>query len=182
MTVSSPANNIRSSPALLLIPDHSYIIVIGRHSSKWTTAFELFQLKSKTWLTLTNLSKPLPSPSTVIVGDVLYMVGQNGLGFSCSIQALLPNEHTMVWEPLPCLSVKNSTIAALCGRLVAVGATHDCSSVNTVYQLILNEEWKDIGSMKRARTWCLVSGVLPGKIIIVGGSGDEDFVEKCIAK
>ena len=28
----------------------------------------------------------------------------------------------------------------------------------------------------------LVSGVLPDKIIVVGGSGDKDFAEECIAK
>ena len=178
-----PMTNIRSSPAVLLTPDRSYIIVIGGHSSKWTTAVELFQLKNKEWLTLTNLPNPLPSPSAAIVGDLLYVVGQNGLGYSCSVQVLLlPNEQTMLWEPLPCLPVKNSTIAALCGRLVAVGGTHYGSSVNTVYQLILNEKWKEIGSMNIAKTWCLVSGVLPDKIIIVGGSGDEDFVEECTAK
>ena len=76
----------------------------------------------------------------------------------------------------------HSTTATLSGQLVLVGGGPYESPVSSIHQL-LDGEWVKIGSMAKARSWCLVANQSPGDIIIVGGrSGydDLDIVEECV--
>ena len=180
-----PMHTARSDTAVISARDN--IIVIGGISKDWTTAVELFQVKTRRWYELKSLPKPCVYPSATLCGCEIYVTNDNAC-YSCSIQNL-PLSDTPIapqsapqlvsWKSLPRLPVKQSTAATLCGQLVLVGGLHGFSSVNSIHQLVAGQ-WVEIGKMSSSRTSCLVANLAPNKLIIVGGGGAYDSVEECI--
>ena len=189
-----PMNTARSSPAVISTSDGKYIVVIGGSVGGfvWTATIELFHVKSRRWYELTNLPRGLPQPSATICDNQLHVIGHNGTGYSCSLQALLSSDqpitsqsilNILTWTQLPRLPVKWSTAATLCGQLVTVGGMQGGSQVNPIHQL-MDGQWVEIGSMCSGRWLCLVVTSSPDKMIIVGGYGARyqslDSVEECV--
>ena len=182
-----PMNIARDRPAVVSTSDGDYLIYIGGHVGVgWTATVELFQVKNIRWHKLTDLPQPLPFLSATICGDQLNVIGSDGNGYSCSLQALPSSDRpitsplTLSWKPLPRLPVTCSTAATLCGQLVIIGGLQGQSPVNSIHQLVAGE-WVRIGSMASDRLYCLVASPSPDRIIIVGslyGVG-VDSVEEC---
>ena len=179
-----PMNTARSGTTIVSSSDGEYIIVIG---GGWTATVELFQVSSRRWHQLKDLPQPLRYPSATICGNQLHVIGRDGNGYSCSLQALLSSDrpitsqsipHLISWTSLPRLPVKYSTAATLSGQLVIIGGLQDSSIVKTIYQL-LDGQWVEIGSVSCDRSRCLVVSPSPDKMMIVGGWW-EDSVEECI--
>ena len=184
-----PMNTARDRPAVVSTSDGDYLILVGGFDDddRWTATVELFQVKNRRWYKLTDLPQPLPKPSATICGDQLNVIGGDGNGYSCSLQALPSSDRpitsplTLSWKPLPHLPVTDSTAATLCGQLVIISGRQDESSVNSIYQLV-DGEWVKIGSMASYRWFCLVASPSPDRIIIVGsalGTGEAVNVEEC---
>ena len=116
------------------------------------------------------------------------MIGHDGNGYSCSLQALLSSDrpitsqsipHLISWTSLPPLPVERSTAATLSGQLVIVDGDGR-PSVKTIHQLF-NGQWVEIGSMSCGRSECLVVSPSPDKMMIVGGWGSSiNIVEECV--
>ena len=181
-----PMNTALDRLAVVSTSDGDYLIVIGGYGGvgHWTATVELFQVKIRRWHKLTDLPQPLPNPSATICGDQLNMIGRDGNGYSCSLQALPSSDRpitsplTLSWKPLPRLPVTCSTAATLCGQLVTIGGMQYGSLVDSIHQLV-DGEWVRIGSMASDRFFCLVASPSPDRIIIVGGAGAEYSVEEC---
>ena len=183
----------RSIPAVVSTSDGEYVLVIGGHvgGGEWTTAVELFQVRSRSWSELTHLPQPLSLPSATICGNLIHVIGGDGNGFSCSLQfsdqptTSQSRSRTISWSPLPPLPVTYSTAATLCGQLVIIGGERDWSLVNSIHQLV-DGQWVEIGSMSSDRMRCLVVNPSPDKMMIVGGGGGgligvtTDSVEECV--
>ena len=184
---------LRSFPAVVRTSDGNYILVIGGsvNENSWTSTVELFHVRSRRWYKLTNLPQALTEPSAAIYGNELHVIGHDGAGYSCSLQALLSSDHPMIsqlvsniltWTPLPQQPVDHSTAATLCGELVVVGGKRGESSVNSIHQLI-DGQWVEIDSMSCDRWMCFVVSPSPDKMMIVGGYGGYltlDSVEECV--
>ena len=183
-----PMNTARSMTTVVSSSDGEYIIVIGGcGGGVWTATVELFQVSSRRWHQLKDLPQPLSLPSATICGNQLHVIGIDGDGYSCSLQALLSSDrpitsqsqpHLISWTSLPRLPVIHSTAATLSGQLVIIGGTQGWSPVKTIHQL-LDGQWVEIGSMSCSREYCLVVSQSPDKMMIVGGIF-EDSVEECI--
>ena len=182
-----PKTWICSSSAVVSTSDGDYIIVIGGRYLNWEFEIELFQVKTRRWYELTDLPQPLPYPSATICGNQLYVIGEYGNGYMCSLQSLPSNDepitlqsipHLISWTPLPHLPVTSSTVATLYGELVIIGGMQAGSPVNSIHQLV-NGQWVEIGSMSISRCKCLVVSPSPDRVLIVGGYG-EDSVEECV--
>ena len=186
--VYPPMNTVRCRPAVVSTSDGDYLIAIGGLGSYsgWTATVELFQVKSRRWFKLTDLPQPLSLPSATICGDVLHVIGNDGEGYSCSLQSLPSNDRpitsplTLSWKPLPPLPVAGSTAATLCGQLVLIGGRQYLSPVDSVHQLV-EGQWVEIGSMNSDRFLCLAVSLSPDRILIVGGEGALSSVEECVA-
>ena len=186
-----PMNRVRSSrsPAVVITSDGKYIVVIGGYDGgHWTAKVELFHVRSRRWYELTNLPRDLTRPSATICDNQLHVIGHDGIGYSCSLQALLSSDqpitsqsilNILTWTPLPQLPVVGSTAATLCEQLVTVGGRRGVSLVNSIHQL-LDGQWVEIGSMSSGRSDCLVVTPSPDKMMIVGGLGALDRVEECV--
>ena len=183
-----PMNIARSTPAVVSTSDGNYIVVIGGDGVRWTARAELFHVRSRRWYKLTNLPQAVTLPSATICDNQLYVIGSDGSGYSCSLQALLSSDQSITsqsisiilkWTPLPQLPVTGSTVATLCGQLVTVGGMRSWSQVNSIHQL-LDGQWVKIGSMSSGRRMCLVVTPSPDKMMIVGGWGAGDSVEECL--
>ena len=89
-----PMNTARYSPAVVSTSDGNYIVVIGgnRGVGVWTARVELFHVRSRRWYELTNLPQGLTIPFATICGNQLHVIGTNGTGYSCSLQALLSSD------------------------------------------------------------------------------------------
>ena len=180
-----PMNTACSRPAVVCTSDGDYLIVIGGHDGDdWTATVELFQMKSRRWRKLTDLPQSLQFTSATICGDHLNVIGDDGNGYSCSLQALPSSDRpitsplTLTWKRLPRLPVTCSTVATLCGQLVIIGGWQDESPVNSIHQLV-DEEWVRIGSMATSRHSILIASPSPDRIIIAGGVGAGNSVEEC---
>ena len=189
-----PMNTARTSPAVVSTSDggHMNVIAIGGlgDGGGLIDAVELFHTGRRSWSRLTSLPQPLTLPSATICGNQLHVIGLDGDGYSCSVQALLSSNQpigsqsrTPTWTPLPRLPVTYSTAATLCGQLVIIGGKRDGSSVNSIHQLV-DGQWVNIGSMSSDRYKCLVVSPSPDKMVVVGGWGASyvlDIVEVCVA-
>ena len=184
-----PMNTARCHHAVVSTSDggHMNIIAIGGEGGRWIDAVELFHTGRRSWSRLTSLPQPLTRPSATICGNQLHVIGCDGDGYSCSLQALLSSNQpirsqsrTPTWTPLPRLPVECSTAATLCGQLVIIGGQRDRSSVNSIHQLV-DGQWVNIGSMSSVRMMCLVASPSPDKMVVVGGMGAPDSVEVCVA-
>ena len=188
-----PMNTVRDCPAVVSSSDGDYLIVIGGDvgggrwdddNDEWTATVELFQVKNRRWHKPTDLPEPLRLPSATICGDQLNVIGDEGNGYSCSLQALPSSDRpitsplTLSWKPLPRLPVTGSTAATLCGHLFIIGGQQDLSSVNSIHQLV-DGEWVRIGFMASSRYYCVVASPSPDRIIIVGGLAALNSVEEC---
>ena len=183
-----PMKTARSQAAVV---NGKYVLVIGGGNHDWTTAVELFQVRSRRWSEVTNLPQPLIRPSATICGNHVHVIGGGHKSFSCSLQDLPSTDQpimsqskyrTISWSPLPPLPVIQSTAATLCGQLVIIGGERGESSVNSIHQLV-DEQWVEIGLMSSGRRLCLVVSPSPDKMIIVGGwrrFGETDSVEECV--
>ena len=195
-----PMNTARSYPAAVSTSDgrHMNVIVIGGYvgggGGGWIDAVELYNTGSSTWSQITSLPQPLARPSASICDNQLYVIGDDGDGYSCSLQALLSSDQpissqsitrSLTWTPLPHLPVTYSTAATLCGQLVIIGGERDGSTVNSIHQLV-DGQWVNIGSMSSGRTWCLVASPSPDKMVVVGGYDawgiPLDSVEVCVVE
>ena len=178
-------NTARSQSAVVSTSKGDHIVVIGGYDDDWIPVVELLQVKSGCWYILENLPYPLSTPSAAICDSKVYVIGENGVGYACSLPALTPTEQPLItWTPLPRLPVTASTAATLHGQLVAIGGTQS----KCLYQLV-NGQWVKIGSMSSGKKLCLVVSPSPDKIMIVGGwrggllqglfGGISDKVEVC---
>ena len=185
-----PMKTARSRTAVVSTSDGEYVLVIGGRVGGWTTTVELFQVRSRRWVELTHLPRPLTYPSATIYGNLIHVIGYDDNGISCSLQDLPSSDQpttsqsrsrTISWSPLPPLPVTDSTAATLCGQLVIIGGDRDGSPVNSIHQLV-DGQWVEIGSMSSGRRMCLVVSPSPDKMMIVGGVfGDTtDSVEECV--
>ena len=138
-----PMNTGHSSPAVVSTSDGNYIVVIGGWVGVdgWTVTVELFHVRSRRWYELTNLPRSLSFPSATICGNEVYVIGRDGTGYSCSLQALPSSDQPIksqlisrmiTWTPLPQQPVIESTAATLCGQLVIVGGLQGGSYVPTL--------------------------------------------------
>ena len=192
-----PMNTARSYPAVVSTSDggHMNVIAIGGRGGGggWIDAVGLFHTGRRSWSRLTSLPQRLIQPSATICGNQLHVIGDDGDGYSCSLQALLSSNkpirsqsRTPTWTPLPRLPVTRSTAATLCGQLVIIGgrARRDGATVNSIHQLV-DGQWVNIGSMSSGRNMCLVASPSPDKMVVVGGVGPSfyalDSVEVCVA-
>ena len=181
-------NTARCQPTVVSSSDGEYIIVIGGNDDHWTATVELFQVSSRRWHQLTDLPQRHADLSATICGNLLHVIGDDGNGYSCSLQALLSSDrpitsqslpHLISWTSLPRLPVTVSTAATLSGQLVIIGGWQDGSPVKTIHQLF-NGQWVEIGSMSCNRRFCLVVSPSPKKMMIVGGEGGYNDVEECV--
>ena len=193
-----PMNTARDNPAVVSTSDgwHMNVIVIGGFGvGDWIDAVELYNTGNSTWSQITSLPQPLNRPSAAICDNQLYVIGRDGDGYSCSLQALLSSDQpissqsitrSLTWTPLPRLPVTNSTAATLCGQLVIIGGRRGVSTVNSIHQLV-DGQWVNIGSMSSGRWRCLVANPSPDKMVVVGGWGGVwgnqlASVEVCVAE
>ena len=156
---------------------HMYIMVIGGNGvGGWTTAVELLNTHSRRWSTLTSLPKPLPIPSAVVCGDLVYVIGGNWV-YSYLLSALPDSTRpdkslqSLIWTPLPHLPLYNSTPAILAGQLVCVGGRPGegwGSRDDSIHQLV-DGQWVKIGSLSSAKDDCLVVTPSPDRMLVVGG-------------
>ena len=190
-----PMNTARSSPAVVSTSDSNYIVVIGGsvgvNTLTATYMVELFHVRSGIWYELPQT--PVTRPSAAICSNQLHVIGRDGTGYSCSLQALLSSDqqitsqlisNILTWTPLPQQPVQWSTAATLCGLLVIVGGERNRSLVNSIHQL-MDGQWVEIGSMSSTsgRSHCLVVSPSPDKMLIVGGVEGykiSDCVEECV--
>ena len=92
-----PMNTARSYPAVVSTSDggHMNVIAIGGTGGggRWIDAVELFHTGRRSWSRLTSLPQPLAFPSATICGNQLHVIGLDGDGYSCSLQALLSSNQ-----------------------------------------------------------------------------------------
>ena len=78
---------------------------------------------------LNNLPRPLPHPSATVCGSKLYVAGDGGDGYSCSLSQIATSNHpirsppALTWTPMPPSLVTFSTIACLSNKPLLVGGT-----------------------------------------------------------
>ena len=184
-----PSMNIRrSETAVLSTSDHHYIFVIGGNCLIFNepATVEVLDVKSKRWHKLTKLPHDLSKPSATICGNQLYVIGEHGDGYSCSLQALLSSDQSIIsystshtWTPLPRVPIRLSTAATLCGELLTVSGVRYRAPRNPILQLV-DGRWVKIGSTSGGTTKCLVVSPSSDKMIIVGGDGGKNSVEECV--
>ena len=84
--ICPPMNTACSAPAVVRTSDGECLAVIGGYDGHLTAAAQLFNIKGRKWYKLTDLPQPLPNPSaTIVCDDLVYVVGDDANGYSCSI-------------------------------------------------------------------------------------------------
>ena len=166
-------NNARASPA---VATHStYIFAIGGYD--YCNAVETVEMLDQynTWIVLDNLPHALHCPSTTVCGSKLYVIGDNGDGYSCSLSQIATSSHpmrsppTLTWTPMPPSPVTHSTIACLSNKPLLVGGRDRIKHADSPTIYVLSQgQWVECGSLCGGRCECLVASLFE-KIVVVGG-------------
>ena len=181
-------NTARSFPTVVRASPTEVIVIGGMGDRRsWITAVELLQIGNKSWFQLTCLPTAPSLPSATLCGSQLYVIDRNNINnYSCSLQVIYTNmiPHELTWTRLPRLPANCSTAATFCGQLVIVGGMKENIRTDErtcpIHQLI-DGEWVEIGSLSTARQECLVASVSADQMVVVGGEGELNSVELCVA-
>ena len=177
-------NTARSFPTVVRASPTEVIVIGGMGDRRsWITAVELLQIGNKSWFQLTCLPTAPSLPSATLCGSQLYVIDRNNMNnYSCSLQVIYTNTipHELTWTRLLRLPANCSTAATFCGQLVVVGGMKEGITTCSIHQLI-DGEWVEIGSLSTARLECLVASVSADQMVVVGGEGELNSVEVCVA-
>ena len=138
---------------------------------------EVMNTKTSKWTTARSLPHPFLDAWLTVCGTRVYMLGGNVLktprkaALSCSLDDLLVNVKSRVWDKICDVPVYSATCATVNGQLLAVGGKpQDEENCTSIYAFDpAKESWRLISNMKTARSFCLAAGLPNNKLMIVGG-------------
>ena len=161
------------------------LIVTGGVSNEGKTlsSTELFDSSSEHWYTCSDLPKPHYYLQSVIVDNILYLLGGSNQShkaspavFTAPLDTL--SRHQLKWNTLqdtPCCRVA----PVLHGRhLLIVGGSNVTRNVFTrtsdVYKLNkVNHSWEAIGHIPSARNASAAVSTTDNRVIVIGGENDK---------
>jgi len=134
---------------------------------------QVMNTTSLRWFFAISLPFPLFNPSLAVCGTELYVLDYKGSVFSCTLlqSSSAMKWETNVWQSLAKVPVGGSTLATLCGQLVAVGGQNAIVEVESIIHLYnpSMDSWHIFEHMPTARYECLVA-TLPGDtLVVIGG-------------
>jgi len=162
------------------------LVITGGEDDEYKklSSTELFDTSNKQWYTCSELPQPHSCLQSVIVDDILYLLGganKDGHAspavFTASLDALL--KHQLKWNTLQdtpwCRSVPVSVQGT---HLLIVGGYKEIGNVFTytdgVYKLNkVSHSWKTIGHIPLARSASAAVSTPDNRIIIIGGWNDK---------
>ena len=168
------------------------IVAGGKRVSSCLNTVEVLDIETLVWSMAASLPHPYIWASATTCWDHFYMLGGYVMDgnsttsvLTCSLTELLRScgetSSGSVWSRITDAPVVESTCAAVGGELVAVGGWDTAKEKNTsaVYKYnMINESWDVITNMPTARDTCLVAVLPTNEMIVVGGMGGYDIVEK----
>ena len=158
-----------------------FLIVAGGYGGQYTV--EVLNIGTQQWHIASSLTSSITFGSISICDERLYI---NDLltcsTFTCSIPELLvschplspaektpPAKQSKIWRRIADLPYKNSSLASLCGQLVAVGGCkHGTDTAAVAVYDEKTESWETMGEMPTARRYALVA-IVKEKLIVIGG-------------
>ena len=155
------------NPAAVCTGNH---LVVVAHME---TRVHVMNTTSLRWFFASSLPLFVFNPSLLVCETELYVLNYNGSVFSCSLPNLLQSssavqpETTDMWRNLSVAPVSDSTLAILCGQVLAVGGRYKLLDSIYLYNPSA-DSWHIIGHMPTARCDCLVA-TLPGDTLVVMG-------------
>ena len=137
---------------------------------------EVMNINTKLWTTVTSLPHSPWTLSATLIGDTLYITGDESSVFTCSIPDLLSSATTgsspvpNVWKKISDLPVTDSTLVLFGGHLLAIGGDKGGDKpTSNVYRYDFNtDSWTVTSQLKNKRYLCLAVA-LGDSVIVVGG-------------
>ena len=157
------------------------LIVAGGNGGQYKV--EVLDTATQQWHIASSLISNIIGGTISICGERLYINDfHTSIAFTCSIPELLescqplsstekttPGKQSIIWRRIADLPYKNSTLATLCGQLVAMGGWKDDAVVASIF--IYNEQtnsWEIMEHIPTARCTALVA-IVNEKMMVIGG-------------
>ena len=168
-----PAMNIARYCAAVISEKDNTLVIGGRQGQNDIEEVELLAANSNNWCKIQSLPKALKFPSATKSGNCIFVAGQDGDAFFCSLKNIHEETSSFAitfWADITSLPVTHSTAATLNGTFVVVGGQFkdNKSIVKSIYQLV-EGAWELIGNMSCERFSCLIVAPSPKELMIVGG-------------
>ena len=158
------------------------LIITGGSDDKYNTlsSTELFDTSNGRWYNCSDLPHPHSELQSVIVDDILYLLGgynQEGPSpavFSAPLDTL--SKHQLTWnthQDTPCC--KSAPVNLGSNHLLIVGG---CKSMCTsdIYKLNqVSHSWEAIGHIPSARNSSAAVAIADNRVIVIGGYDDKEW-------
>ena len=125
--------------------EQSLVVAGGYRNNRSRDIVEVMNINTKQWTTVSPLPQKLYELSATVSGDILYLAGGTGSGytpsksvFTCSLTDLLTSSNSLgsklrqtlsqsqnVWKEISSLPVGGSTLVSFNGQLLAIGGKED---------------------------------------------------------
>ena len=151
------------------------IITGGNDHYSTLDSTEMFNSTTGQWYNTGKLPSPHCGLQSVIVDNVLYLLGGTGISTVYTAPLDTPSSHQLKWSPQQETPGSSPTPFGIQGRhLLTVGggnrgvATRDIHKFNKI-----TDSWEVIGQILSARCGPAVVSVADNKIVVVGGYDDK---------
>ena len=173
-----PLPTKRKVPTVVYVND-TLVVAGGFDGESSLSVVEVLYTQTKQWCVASSLPFTMSQGSAVVWGDNVYFTAGDApptqekyTVLKCSLTALVQSKpNSTVWEKMTPLPTHLSSLAIICGQLLAIGgssskfeSTKDVNRYNPV-----TNSWEIVGQMLVARNNCLTAA-LPNKMLMVVGS------------
>ena len=159
----------KKSHATVVQKGNLVIVIGGLNNDGYQKRVDVLDTAASKWSSVHQLPSYCFQGTAAICGDELYVENNNGKMYRCSLDDLMDDSMpaNSVWTAMADIPHRRSTLATLCGQLVAIGGKESRS-----IQAYNSEQdfWYEIGLIGFVRTRPLVAQLSEDKLVVVGGS------------
>ncbi len=165
------------------------VVVGGVASGKPLSNVEVMNTGSGKWYTTLPTPTPWYSMKTAVVGDLVYFMGGNSMGYCVCIPTLLSHitskassgTDRQIWKEVPELHLRLSTPLSISGSLLAVGGMDKDYKAVTAIHLYQPDSvaWVKVGDLPFPRYNCTCAMTTDRKLLVAGGGdGGRQYLKR----
>jgi len=166
----------------------SMMIVMGGHIGKEVVSItELLDATTRQWFKCTDLPQPLLSHYSLVIGDMLYLLGGIDHTITASTAVYAAPVDTLTSHQLKWRRLKDTPLAAITAvgmndkHVLVVGGRKEQDTVHVLKDGAGDSSsWKCIGSLPAVHYYTAAVSV-DNKIIVIGGKDFEDIMTNTVS-
>ena len=132
------------------------------------------------WIVAPSLPRAGEDMKSALHGDSWYLIHQDSMVFSVSLQSLVYGLKLSPWETLPDAPSSYSAAAFFGGHLLSIGGEAEDQVITSAIHAFCfsSQSWKHVGNLPLPLSYTTATVLPTGELMVIGGD-DEDWNRSC---